>query len=228
MSAAGDLWVFGYGSLMWRPDFPFRERVKATVHGYHRAFCIKSTHYRGTPERPGLVLGLDRGRSCDGVAFRVAASDAPDVVRYLRERELIYGVYREAHVAAHAHGETGPREVLALTYIAERLHPNYAGDLPLSVQARIIRGARGASGDNLDYVINTIRHLRDLGIRERHLERLVAVAGAAVAARDPQPALQRPGVAALRTSAARAPGPLAPVDRASQRRFTFRARLSRL
>src|SRR5438045_3660352 len=94
--AAGDLWVFGYGSLMWRPDFPFRERVEARLIGAHRALCVYSFFHRGTPERPGLVLGLDRGGTCRGIAFRVAAADRAAAVAYLRAREQVTAVYREA------------------------------------------------------------------------------------------------------------------------------------
>jgi cation transport protein ChaC len=227
MAADGEHWVFGYGSLMWRPDFPFAERARATVHRYHRAFCITSTHYRGTAERPGLVLGLDRGRSCTGVAFRITPADVAGVIAYLRERELIYGVYREAHVPALVHAADGVREIRAMTYIAERLHPSYAGGLPIKVQAQIIRAARGISGDNLDYAINTVRHLAALGIREPVLDRLIAVAGA-VAVRDRGDTLSRASVAALRHVAALQPCPLPPVNRGSLKRFTYRARLSRL
>lgn len=220
-----DLWVFGYGSLMWRPDFPFLERQKATVSGYHRAFCIKSTHYRGTAARPGLVLGLDRGRNCVGVAFRIASSEAASVVGYLRKRELIYGVYREAHIPALVHRNGVAETIVALTYIAERLHPAYAGCLPTAKQALIVRGAQGASGANLDYVINTIRHLRMLGIREAELERLIVLAGP-VTARDKSELQARASVAALRRSDNRRKSLLPAVARADQRRFMYRARLS--
>lgn len=213
---------------MWRPDFPFVARKSATVVGYHRAFCIKSTHYRGTAERPGLVLGLDRGRSCTGVVFAIAPDQAAAVVDYLRRRELIYGVYRETKVLAEVH-EPGAttREVPALTYVAERLHPAYTGGLALADQAAIIRCARGSSGNNLDYAINTVRHLQMLGIREPALERLIALCGP-VLARDRLDGLARPSVQALRNLACRMPGRLAPVLRAEQRRFGYRARLTPL
>jgi len=100
-SPAHDLWVFGYGSLMWRPDFPYEERTPATIAGYHRAFCVASTHHRGSINRPGLVLGLDRGGACTGIAYRIGKANARQVLTYLRERELIYGVYRETRVSAH-------------------------------------------------------------------------------------------------------------------------------
>ena len=179
MTAAGDLWVFGYGSLMWRPDFAFVERAVARLEGYHRSFCITSTHHRGSADRPGLVLGLDRGGSCLGVAYRVAADQARTVRTYLRRRELISGVYREAFPLVQiSNSDTGRKHVVALAFIVERAHPSYAGALSLKQQARMIRGARGLSGDNLDYLVNTVSHLRAIDIRERSLERLVALSGA--------------------------------------------------
>lgn len=171
-----DVWVFAYGSLMWRPGFPCEEARHARLTGYRRCFCIYSVHHRGTPARPGMVLGLDRGGACEGIAYRVAAPNAAETVRYLRAREQVNGVYREAHVPVEL--IEGPRrEVLALAYIVERAHPNYAGRLPLARQARLIRGGQGVSGNNLDYLISTLRHLDELGIRERELERLLAVIG---------------------------------------------------
>ena len=123
-----------------------------------------------------MVLGLDRGGTCEGMAYRVAAARARETTLYLRAREQVKGVYREIHVPVEL--IEGPhREVLALAYVAERAHPNYAGQLPLAVQARLIHGARGRSGANLDYLISALRHLAELGIRERELERLLAVIG---------------------------------------------------
>jgi cation transport protein ChaC len=177
MSGPGhDLWVFAYGSLMWRPGFLFEERHHARVTGVRRCFCIYSVHHRGTHARPGLVLGLDRGGTCEGIAYRVAAARAEATVRYLREREQVNGVYREAHLPAELLA-AGRQEVLALAYIVERAHPSYAGRLPLALQARLIRGARGRSGNNLDYLVSTLRHLAELGIRERELERLLVLIG---------------------------------------------------
>lgn len=174
--AEQDLWIFGYGSLMWNPGFPFDAAVPARLTGYHRAFCIYSMHYRGTAARPGLILGLDRGGTCAGVAFRVAARDADAVRRYVRTRELVTGVYREASLPITLLGD-GRAEVVAMTYIAERQHPAFAGDLGLVRQVRIMRKAKGLTGFNLDYVLNTACHLASLGIRERRIERLVALLG---------------------------------------------------
>ena len=174
--AAHDLWVFAYGSLMWRPGFPYAEARRARLTGYSRRFCIYSVHHRGTPERLGLVLGLDRGGACEGVAYRIAAADVARTRTYLRARELVNGVYREAFVPIELeqHPAMG---VMALAYIVERAHPTYAGWLPLATQARLIRSGKGASGANLDYLMSTVRHLGELGIRERELERLVTMAG---------------------------------------------------
>ncbi len=173
---AHDLWVFAYGSLMWRPGFAYEEARHARLTGYRRCFCIYSVYHRGTPTRPGLVLGLDRGGTCEGIAYRVAAANVAETVRYLRAREQVNGVYREAHVPIELI-EGQRREVRALTYIVERAHPSYAGQLPLALQARLIRAGSGLSGNNLDYLISTLRHLAELGIRERELERLLALIG---------------------------------------------------
>ena len=171
-----DLWLFAYGSLMWRPGFAVEETRRARLTGYRRCFSIYSVYHRGTPERLGMVLGLDRGGVCEGIAYRIAAANVDQTHHYLRARELINGVYREAVVPVELEGE--PRaEVMALTYIVERAHPNYAHRLPLTTQARLIKGAKGFSGANIDYLVSTVRHLRDLGIRERELERLVTMIG---------------------------------------------------
>ena len=223
-----DFWVFGYGSLMWRPGFRFTERLPAAVTGYHRALCIASTLHRGTPARPGLVLGLDRGGTCAGMLYRVAPEDVPMVLAYLRERELIYGVYRETWVRAEMRkeevapaAESVPRAVTALAYTVERCHPSYLGRLPLARQAEIVRGARGQSGANLDYLLNTVRHLRELGIRERPLERLAGVAAghAANASRDCE---HRPCVRGLCRTWARRPTRLPRLPSGDQRRFGHR------
>lgn len=204
------LWVFAYGSLMWQPGFRHAEAHHARLDGYHRAFCVYSLHYRGTPERPGLVLGLARGGTCEGIAFRVADEDAVPVRAYLHARELIYGVYREAMLPARILTAGGADRVDVLTYVAETCHPSFAGALPLARQAAIIRAAQGRSGSNLAYFAATLRKLAELGIRQRELERLAAVAGVA------RPALHAAGgttgldarCRAFAARPARAPGPL--------------------
>ncbi len=162
-----DFWVFGYGSLMWNPGFPFDERQQARLHGYRRALCIRSNHYRGTAEKPGLVLGLERGGSCQGVAFHVAGADGARVLDYLRERELVTNVYKERYVAVSL--ADGRREQ-ALTYVADPVHPQYVAGLSPADAAMIVRRARGSSGPNVDYVLNTVQHLQAMGIRDARLE----------------------------------------------------------
>ncbi|NJO24053.1 MAG: gamma-glutamylcyclotransferase [Sphingomonadales bacterium] len=176
IAADHGLWLFAYGSLMWRPGFAFEEARRARLTGYRRCFSIYSVHHRGTPERLGMVLGLDRGGVCEGIAYRIAAREAYATRRYLRAREQVNGVYREAMLLVELEGEP-PAEVMALAYIVERAHPNYAHRLPLITQARLIKGAKGISGANIDYLVNTVRHLRELGIREPELERLVTMIG---------------------------------------------------
>jgi glutathione-specific gamma-glutamylcyclotransferase len=167
MAASEDLWIFGYGSLIWRPGFDFEERRIATVHGYHRALCVYSHVHRGTPEQPGLVLGLDVGGSCKGVAFRVAAAAAPATIAYLRQREQVTLVYREMRLNARLDDR---RLVSALCYTADRRHEQYAGRLERCEVERLVIQGQGVSGANPDYVHNTQAHLADLGIRDEMLE----------------------------------------------------------
>ncbi len=143
--------------------------------GYRRCFCIYSVHHRGTAARPGLVLGLDRGGVCHGMAFRVEPGLAATTLAYLRAREQVNGVYREEHVAVRL---KDGRTILAIAYIAERAHPSFAGPLPVHLQAQIIRAARGLSGPNVEYLANTLAHLAAMGIRERQLERVSTLCGA--------------------------------------------------
>ncbi|MBM3558761.1 MAG: gamma-glutamylcyclotransferase [Alphaproteobacteria bacterium] len=170
-----DLWVFGYGSLMWKPEFPFLERHAAHVHGFHRSFCVYSHVYRGTRARPGLVLALDSGGSCRGVAYRVAADSAAAVVERLVRREMVTCVYLPRWVAARL---PDGRRVRAHTYTAAHDHEQYAGKLAAAEAARIIRGGIGRSGHNLDYLRSTVAHLAELGIVDRALVRIAELAGA--------------------------------------------------
>jgi len=219
-----DRWIFAYGSLMWRPGFAFREAAHARLTGYHRCFCIYSTHHRGTPERPGLVLGLDRGQVCGGIAYRVAGDQAKAIIDYLRKRELVNGVYREAIVPVTLAGDVR-RDVMALAYTVERAHPSYVARLSLADQARLIRGAKGISGTNLDYLANTMRHLGELGIRERSLERLLVLAGVYVS-RAPGAPLESPRAAALLRACRTHPVAARRMRPAERRRFLYRTRLS--
>ena len=218
-----DLWVFGYGSLMWRPGFAYEEAQHARLIGYRRCFCIYSVYHRGTLQRPGLVLGLDRGGACEGIAYRIPAARAQETTQYLRAREQVHGVYRETHVPVELIASPY-REVLALAYIVERAHPNYAGRLPLAVQARLILGARGRSGANLDYLISTLQHLTELGIRERELERILAIIGPH-AARLPGGKGQSPHTAAMVRLARREKPIRSGRLTKGDRRFLYRQRL---
>ncbi|MDE2330412.1 MAG: gamma-glutamylcyclotransferase [Bradyrhizobium sp.] len=167
----GDLWVFGYGSLMWRPGFEFVERVPARLIGEHRALCVYSFVHRGTPEKPGLVLGLDRGGACRGVAFRVAGKLRVDAVNYLREREQVTSVYREVSRSVWLENEPR-RRVSALTYVVDRGHVQYAGRLSFAEQLRYVRQGHGQSGNNRDYVLSTVGAIEAAGFRDFPLHRL--------------------------------------------------------
>jgi cation transport protein ChaC len=166
----GQLWVFGYGSLLWDAGFEPAERVRARLDGYRRSFCMWSTRYRGSEARPGLVLALDaeEGVSCEGLALRAHPEEREAVLTRLRERELVTGAYEERQVTlALADG----REVPALAYVVRRNHEQYAC-VDLETQARTIAGARGMRGANIDYLENTARSLESLGIHDAELEEL--------------------------------------------------------
>jgi cation transport protein ChaC len=167
----GAFWVFGYGSLMWRPGFTYARRSKALLRGWRRSLCVYSHVYRGSPERPGLVLGLDRGGACPGVAFEVDAALREATIRYLRERELATAVYLER--IAPVTLECGDR-VLALTYVTDRLHGQYAGRLDREAMLEYVRAGKGKSGHNAEYVLETYDHLLALGVRDPDLEWLAA------------------------------------------------------
>jgi cation transport protein ChaC len=167
----GDLWVFGYGSLMWRPGFSFVEQVPARLIGEHRALCVYSFVHRGTPEKPGLVLGLDRGGACRGIAFRVAAQDRGATIAYLRAREQVTSVYRE--VMRSVWLDNAPqRRVSALAYVVDRGHVQYAGRLSLAEQHRHVIQGHGQSGANRDYVLSTVQAIEAEGFRDPQLHRL--------------------------------------------------------
>lgn len=169
--AETDLWVFGYGSLMWRPGFDFVERIPARLIGEHRALCVYSFVHRGTPEQPGLVLGLDRGGACRGIAFRVADAQRAATVAYLREREQVTSVYREVRRSVWLEDDAR-RRISALTYVVDRGHPQYAGRLNPAEQLRLVRQGHGHSGANRDYVLSTVRALEAQGCRDPQLHRL--------------------------------------------------------
>jgi cation transport protein ChaC len=163
-----DFWVFGYGSLMWRPGFDHVEAVPARLAGAHRSLCVYSWVHRGTKAHPGLVLGLDHGGACRGVAYRVATVHRDRVIAYLRERELVTDVYREVERPVALQDRPGP--VMALAYVVDREHVQYAGNLPREQLLEYVRDSVGRSGRNAEYVVNTVRHLRSVGIRDATLE----------------------------------------------------------
>jgi len=162
-------WIFGYGSLMWRPGFYHLEQHPARLHGYHRAACIYPRHHRGTDTVPGLVLGLDKGGHCDGVAFRIDISQRAQIIDYLHERELI----GYAYTPLTAPIELPHAKVHAYTLIADPDHPHYAGDLEIEAAAAIIMRAQGQSGLNRDYLISTVEKLADDGVAEWALTELL-------------------------------------------------------
>jgi cation transport protein ChaC len=170
VSTARPCWVFGYGSLMWNPGFATPETVEARLQGWHRAFCIYSEHYRGTPQKPGLILGLLPGGSCRGLAHRLPARQYDAVRRYLKVREIDNdGVYEEEIRPIHlADGRT----VDALVYLADRKHRQFAGKLAPTKALRLIRQGNGATGSSLDYMRQTLTHLAALGLRDHALEDL--------------------------------------------------------
>ena len=176
----GDIWIFGYGSLMWRPNFPHLEMQPALLRGYHRALCIYSTQYRGTWEQPGLVLGLDRGGSCRGRAMRVAEDRADEVIEYLHEREMTNYVYRPKWLPV----EISAGRVAAYAFVADRGHDKYQPHLADADAVKLILQGCGKQGTCLEYLRTTIEHLDDLGIVEGRLHRLLKLAEKELQGRD--------------------------------------------
>jgi glutathione-specific gamma-glutamylcyclotransferase len=163
------MWVFGYGSLLWNPGFTVRRSVLARLPDYHRSFCMRSIHHRGTPAAPGLVLALDAapGAACHGLALGVDTDQADEVLAYLRERELISSAYIERLLKVDLADGT---QVTAVTYVIDPDHVQYCGALPLEEQARIIAQAVGERGPNTEYLHNTVAHLGTLGIIDPDLD----------------------------------------------------------
>jgi cation transport protein ChaC len=169
----GDLWVFGYGSLMWAPEFSYADRKTGRVHGYHRALCILSSRYRGTPDKPGLVMGLCRGGSCWGMAFRVQVGRAKEVLDTLWQREMLNKVYRPKFVPVSL---PGTRRVQALAFVADTTHRQFVRELDLSGRARLVAQGIGQRGRCVDYIRNTLDHMRELGVHDPHLARILDAA----------------------------------------------------
>lgn len=165
-------WIFGYGSLMWRPGFDYVRSLTARLHGYHRSLCVYSHVHRGTPEKPGLVLGLDQGGSCLGMAFQISPERWKDTIAYLRGREQVTSVYIEKRKNMIL-PDGGPR-LTAVTYVVDRTHPQYAGALDDDSLERHVRTGHGTSGHCVDYVLNSVAHLRAMAIHDPTLERLAA------------------------------------------------------
>ena len=167
-----DIWVFGYGSLMWRPNFPHTDFQPALLWGYHRALCVYSNRYRGTDDCPGLVLGLDRGGSCRGRAMRVAGSDVDDVLAYLHRREMVNKVYKPSWLPVQLAGG----RVSAYAFVVDRGHRHFAGRLPDPETVRLVLQGRGKQGTCLEYLRNTVVHLDELGIRDGPVHRVLELA----------------------------------------------------
>jgi len=166
----GDLWVFGYGSLMWNPGFPYIAQQPAFLHGYHRALCIYSKAHRGTPRDPGLVLGLAPGGSCHGMAFQVARGRVAETLLALWQREMRSPTYRPRLVQV----SIAKRSTRALAFVADTTHRHYAGKLDVAEIARRVVRSRGQRGPNIEYVLNTAAHLGKLGVSDRRLAEVLA------------------------------------------------------
>ena len=169
-AGSDSIWVFGYGSLMWNPAFHFAERRTARIHGYHRQFCLWARAGRGSPERPGLMLGIEPGGSCNGVAYRIAPELVRSELDVLWRREMNSMAYRPSWVAAR----TRDGMVNAVTFAVNRSHERYIGDLDFVSTARYLAQGAGPLGLCCDYLFETVAHLRELGVRDRHLEELEA------------------------------------------------------
>lgn len=210
----GDLWIFGYGSLMWSPGFSYRQQALGRIHGYHRALCILSTRYRGTKRKPGLVMGLCRGGSCWGMAFRVHAGRVRHALARLWLREMPRRVYAPRLLDVRL---ASGRQVRALAFLADPTHPAYVRELDLHGRARLVAQGIGQRGLCVDYIGNTLDHMRALGVNDPHLERVLhaalalrgKVSGAAARAEVPAPERQPEATAARdvlpRRASAKAP-----------------------
>ncbi len=164
----GNVWVFGYGSLIWNPAFEFAETKVALVRGWHRRFCLWLKAGRGTPESPGLMLALDRGGSCRGVAFRLPDGQVEEELLILWRREMLSGSYEARWLDAHS--PEGPMRVI--TFVANRRHDRFTNLLSDEEVADRIAVARGPLGSCIEYLRNTVEHLEALGFRDASLERI--------------------------------------------------------
>jgi cation transport protein ChaC len=169
----GQLYVFAYGSLIWKPGFAHAGMHPALLRGFHRRFCIWSRSYRGTPEAPGLVLGLARGGACRGVAFRVPAAEAAAVLHYLDEREMTGGVYHRRLVPLRLLDSGAVKRAVA--FVADARGPAYCAGLTPEAMAAAIATGHGIMGANRDYLLHTVSHLREMGVRDAGLDRVAAL-----------------------------------------------------
>ncbi len=167
---AQDLWVFGYGSLIWNPAFHYIEKRPALLHGWHRRFCLKLFMGRGTPQTPGLMLGLDEGGSCHGVAFRIAAEKVREELSILWQREMYGGAYHARLLPMETEGGT----ILAVTFVINHDHPRYVREMSLEQTVELISTGCGDLGTCREYLENTVNHLRELGLSDDGLGRIVA------------------------------------------------------
>ena len=167
-----DLWVFGYASLLWRPEFDFTEHRSAQVHGWHRALRMASRINRGTPERPGLVFALLPGGSCHGAVYRIPRAHVAAELERLWRREMPTGVYDPRWLACRS----AQGSVQALAFTLSRQSPQHTGRLPDAQVLDILRHSKGRYGSTLEYLLETARALKERGVRDREIERLVALA----------------------------------------------------
>lgn len=182
---ASPVWVFGYGSLIWNPGFEFDRKVRGRVFGYHRSLCLWSKVYRGTPERPGLVLGLEPGGSVHGVAFRIPSDGAHTHLRALWQRELVTGSYVPRWLDVRLDPDE-PGRVRAIGFVMDRRAAGYAGELDRRTLLDTVCGARGRNGSCADYLLSTVQSLAEHRIHDRHLARLAEEVGIEIALpRDP-------------------------------------------
>ena len=168
--AGEDLWVFGYGSLIWNPAFDYEEQSCALVRGWHRRFCLKLHMGRGTPETPGLMLALDKGGACRGVAFRINATKIRQELALIWQREMYGGAYNARWVTLSA----GQKRMRAITFVINPRHPRYIKELTTEEAAALITSGRGDLGTCREYFDNTVAHLRALGVRDAALARIAA------------------------------------------------------
>lgn len=169
----GDLWVFGYGSLMWSPCFGYKHKALGRAHGYHRALCILSTRYRGTERKPGLVMGLCRGGSCWGMAYRIDSQRLRQALSRLWYREMTRRVYAPRLIPVRLNSG---RRIKALAFVADPQHPSYVRELDLHGRARLVAQGIGARGPCIDYIQKTLDHMHEVGVSDPHLERILHAA----------------------------------------------------